>query len=163
MAKIQNVLRRYSRLDLPIHFTENTLISGELMPPHIVDLNDWQVDSWPSTPEGEERQAREVTEMYTTLFEHPLVEAITSWSFTDDAWLHAPAGFIRTDGSLKPSYEALRSLIHGQWETHLQTVTDPDGWVTVQGFKGDYKLSCGQQSIQFSLTDGTDKTVTVRK
>ena len=43
--KLQDVLERYSRFGLPIHFTENTLISGELMPPHIVDLNDWQVDS----------------------------------------------------------------------------------------------------------------------
>ena len=29
------------------------------MPPEIVDLNDYQVESWPSTPEGEARQADE--------------------------------------------------------------------------------------------------------
>ena len=37
------------------------------MPAHIVDLNDYQVDEWPSTPEGEERQAREISEMYSIL------------------------------------------------------------------------------------------------
>ena len=51
------VLDRFSCFGLPIHFTENTLISGQLMPPHIVDLNDWQVDRWPTTPEREARQA----------------------------------------------------------------------------------------------------------
>ena len=81
--KLQKVLERFSRFNLPIHFTENTLVSGEIMPAYIVDLNDWQVDAWPSTPEGEERQAREITEMYTALFAHPLVEAITTWDFND--------------------------------------------------------------------------------
>ena len=78
LEKLESVLARYARFGLPLHFTENTLISGALMPPHIVDLNDWQVDEWPTTPEGEERQAREITEMYTALFSHPAVEAITT-------------------------------------------------------------------------------------
>ena len=42
--KVHDVLERFSRFGLPLHFTENTLISGEIMPPHIVDLNDWQVE-----------------------------------------------------------------------------------------------------------------------
>ena len=33
------------------------------MPPEIVDLNDYQVTDWPTTPEGEERQAREWKQM----------------------------------------------------------------------------------------------------
>ena len=65
--KLNDVLQRFSRFGLPIHFTENTLISGAIMPAHIVDLNDYQVDEWPSTPEGEERQAREISEMYSIL------------------------------------------------------------------------------------------------
>ena len=48
-------------------FTENTLISGEIMPAHIVNLNDWQAEEWPGTPEGGERQAREISGMYTVL------------------------------------------------------------------------------------------------
>ena len=43
------------------------------MPPHIVDLNDYKTDDWPTTPEFEDRQAREFTEMYEILFSHPLV------------------------------------------------------------------------------------------
>ena len=141
LEKLNDVLERFSRFGLPIHFTENTLVSGELMPGHIVDLNDWQVESWPSTPEGEERQAREIAEMYTTLFAHPLVEAITTWDFNDGCWLGAPSGFVHQDNSEKPSYTKLKSLIHGEWETHTQAETDADGWMTLTGFKGNYRLS----------------------
>ena len=85
--KLEDILDRFSFFGLPLHFTENTLISGELMPPEIVDLNDYQPDEWPSTPEGEERQANEIEEMYRILFAHPLVEAITTWDYRDGAWL----------------------------------------------------------------------------
>ena len=160
LEKLNDVLRRFSRFGLPIHFTENTLISGELMPPHIVDLNDWQVDSWPSTPEGEERQAREVAEMYTVLFSHPLVEAITSWDFSDGAWLKAPSGMIRLDGSVKPAYEKLMSLIHGEWETHETCATDADGWLSLTGFKGGYTLQA--DGCAASLTLDRDQEAQLR-
>ena len=151
LEKLNDVLTRFSRFGLPIHFTENTLISGEIMPPHIVDLNDWQVDSWPSTKEGEERQAREISEMYSVLFAHPLVEAITTWDFNDGCWLKAPSGFVREDNSEKPSYHALMKLIHGEWETHETLTTDSEGRLSFTGFKGEYALRSDHGSAVFSL------------
>ena len=161
LEKLNDVLERYSRFGLPIHFTENTLISGELMPAHIVDLNDFQVESWPSTPEGEERQAREIAEMYSTLFVHPLVEAITTWDFNDGCWLGAPSGLVRADNSEKPSYFALKELIHGAWETHAQAVTDADGCVCFSGFKGDYALDVDGQRVQLRLDEDIEQTFTL--
>ena len=155
LEKLNQVLERFSRFGLPIHFTENTLISGELMPPHIVDLNDWQVDEWPSTPEGEVRQAREIKEMYTVLFEHPSIEAITTWDFNDGCWLKAPSGLVRIDGTEKPAYHVLRKLIHEDWETHEKLVTDENGCITVNGFKGCYQISDGRWKGTFSLDDDT--------
>ena len=157
--KLQDVLRRFSRFGLPIHFTENTLISGTLIPPHIEDLNDWQVDSWPSIPEYEERQAREITEMYSSLFSHPLVEAITTWDFSDDCWLHAPSGLVRKDNSKKPAYYALRHLIHESWETHTNAATDSEGCLTFNGFKGGYRLSCGQYTASLDLLSGSQRII----
>ena len=151
LEKLHTVLERFSRFGLPIHFTENTLISGKLMPAHIVDLNDWQVDSWPGTPEGEERQAREIAEMYTVLFAHPLVEAITTWDFNDGCWLKAPSGFVRQDNSEKPSFHALKNLIHGDWETHEILSTDDEGCLTFTGFKGDYSLQSAAGAADFTL------------
>ncbi len=153
LEKLHDVISRFSRFGLPIHFTENTLISGEIMPPHIVDLNDWQVDSWPSTPEGEERQAREISEMYSVLFAHPLVEAITTWDFNDGCWLKAPSGFVRQDNSKKPSYDALAQLIHGAWETHEKTATDGEGYFTFTGFKGNYTICSDTAGASFTLSD----------
>ena len=78
--KLYDVLERFSRFGLPIHFTENTLTSGDfLVPEELDDLNDFQVtaEEWPSTPKGEERQMKQMEEMYRILFEHPLVKAIT--------------------------------------------------------------------------------------
>ena len=149
--KLNDVLERFSRFNLPIHFTENTLISGEIMPPHIVDLNDWQVDEWPSTPEYEERQAREISEMYSILFSHPLVEAITTWDFNDGCWLKAPSGFVHEDNSEKPSYHALKKLIHEDWETHETLVTDEEGFLTLTGFRGGYTLRTAAGEAKLAL------------
>ena len=161
LDKLNNVLERFSRFGLPIHFTENTLISGAIMPAHIEDLNDWQVDSWPSTPEGEERQAREISEMYTVLFSHPLVEAITTWDFNDGCWLKAPSGFVREDNSEKPSYYALQKLIHGDWETHQTLTTDANGCLSFTGFKGGYALKADGKTAKLDLKDAVSASLTL--
>ena len=151
--KVHNVLERFSRFGLPLHFTENTLISGDLMPPRIVDLNDWVVDEWPTTPEGEERQAREIIEMYEILFAHPKVEAITTWSGGDNAWLHAPAGFLRTDNSEKPSYKVLHDKIKNEWFTEISCRGNADGIVNFEGFKGSYEITYNEKTVSFLLSD----------
>lgn len=151
--KICDVLERFSRFGLPIHFTENTLTSGDyLVPEKLEDLNDFQVtaEEWPSTPKGEERQMRQMEEMYRILFEHPQVKAITGWDFTDGMWLNAPSGVVRRDGSVKPSYELLDHLINHEWHTDEQVVTDSEGNVTVTGFKGGYELIPKDTSITLS-------------
>ena len=159
LEKLQAVLERFSHFGLPIHFTENTLISGDLMPAHIVDLNDWQVPEWPSTPEGEERQAREAAEMYTELFAHPLVEGITTWDPADGAWLGAPSGLMRKDSSLKPIYHKLHSLIHGEWKTDVTLKTDDNGFVTLDGYKGEYVAVAGEKKAKFKLSDNNQQKI----
>nr|BFE79654.1 hypothetical protein GCM10020093_022550 [Planobispora longispora] len=84
------VIDRFARYGLPIHFTETTIVSGRIMPPEIEDLNDHRVPEWPTTPEGEERQAEEIVRHYKTLLSHPAVEAMTYWGFSDGGWLGAP-------------------------------------------------------------------------
>ncbi|MEO3744079.1 endo-1,4-beta-xylanase [Plantactinospora sp. B5E13] len=146
------ILDRFSRYGLPIHFTETTILSGELMPADIVDLNDHQVDEWPSTPEGEERQADEIVRHYRTLLAHPSVEAMTYWGIADGGWLGAPGGFVRADGSPKPSYDALRALVKGDWWLPPTTLrTDADGRVRLTGFLGEYEVGAAGRSATFRL------------
>ena len=157
--KLEEVLDRFSHFGLPIHFTENTIVSGSLIPEYIEDLNDWQVDEWPTTPEGEERQAKEIEEIYRTLFAHPQVEAITTWDFKDGAWLGAPSGFLRKDNSIKPSYEMLKKLIHEEWNTDETLVTDENGYVKVEGFKGEYEISSSEGKTTVKLSDDKEMIV----
>jgi GH35 family endo-1,4-beta-xylanase len=156
--KLHDVLARFSRFGLPLHFTENTLISGELMPPNIVDLNDWQVEEWPTTSEGEVRQAEELAQMYGILFAHPQVEAVTNWSGGDDAWLNAPAGFLRTGNSEKPSYKILCDKVLNEWRTEITVRSDDAGLVNFEGFKGFYEVSFPGKKAGFNL-DGEKDTI----
>ena len=151
--KMLAMVDRFARFGLPLHLTESTLLSGHLMPPEIVDLNDYQIPSWPSTPEGEERQADEIVRHYRSLVSRPSVEAITYWGLTDDgAWLGAPVGLVRADGTPKPSYDALHRLIKGEWwmpPTPLRT--DAAGQVAVAGLLGDYELSVAGAAAHFPI------------
>ena len=139
---IAATLDRFARYGKPLHMTETSLVSGHLMPPQIVDLNDYQVDDWPSTPDGEARQADEIAGYYRTLLAQPAVTAVTYWGFTDrDSWLNAPTGLTRADGSHKPAYDALHDLIKGRWWVPPTSVTtDEAGQFDITAFKGDYEI-----------------------
>ena len=151
--KLGEILRRFEGFGLPLHFTENTLVSGHLMPGHIVDLNDYQVPEWPSTPDGEARQAREWTEMYRILFDHPQVAAVTGWDFADGAWLGAPSGLIARDNRIKPAYRALERLIRDEWRTACDVTTDERGCARVNGFRGTCSIGDGERSGVFPLRE----------
>ena len=146
------VLERFAGFGLPLHWTETTIVSGDLMPAHVVDLNDWQPERWPSTPDGERRQADEVVRHYRTLAAHPSVASITWWELVDGGWLGAPAGLLRADGSPKPAYDALRALVRDEWWLAPVTLrTDGDGLVRVAGMAGTYEVSTASGSVRVEL------------
>jgi GH35 family endo-1,4-beta-xylanase len=153
--RTMSVLDRFSRFGLPLHMSEITLLSGSLMPPDVEDLNDYRVTEWPSTPQGEERQADEIERHYRTLLRHPAVQSITYWGLTDDgAWLGAPSGLVRADGTPKPAYAALRRLIKGEWwlpETSV--VADDDGRIVVEGFAGEYRVRTDDREATIDLRE----------
>jgi len=134
--KIWEVCGRFARFGVPLHFTETTILSGQRR------WKEARGTPWPSTPEGEAYQAREVVRFYTMLFSHPAVEAITWWDFADrGAWKGAPAGFLREDMTPKPAYHELLKLIKGKWWTSRELKTGADGTARLRGFLGDYRLT----------------------
>jgi endo-1,4-beta-xylanase len=159
-AYLSDVLDRFARYGRPLHLTETTLVSGDLMPADIVDLNDYQIPEWPTTPEGEARQADEIVRHYRLLVGHPAVQSINYWGITDDgAWLGAPAGLVRLDGTPKPAYDALAGLVKGEWWlAPTQMRTDAAGTVPVRGFFGDYTVTAGAGSAAFSVAPGQAST-----
>ena len=158
VEKTQEILHRFSRFGLPLHFTENTIVSGYIMPPEIDDLNDFKHNGWPSTPEGEERQAQEIETHYRTLFADPNVVSITWWDTADGYWLDAPSGLLRRDTTAKPSFYVLRKLIKEEWWTPAKTLlTNENGEITVEGYRGTYCLESGGASAEIKLCKGQDK------
>jgi GH35 family endo-1,4-beta-xylanase len=135
--KIWETCERFARFGVPLHFTETTIVSGQ---------QGWELaqrgGDWPSTPEGEATQAREVERFYTMLYSHPAVQAITWWDFSDrGAWQRAPAGFLRKDMSPKPAYEVLHRLIKEKWWTRTTVRTDPQGKAAFRGTLGQYRIT----------------------
>jgi len=139
-ARAWDVCERFAKFGKPLHFTETTVVSGP------------RKDSvWTTTPEGEQDQAKRVTEFYSVLFSHPAVEAVTWWDFTDQgAWQRAPAGLVRSDMSPKPAYEQLHGLIKGKWLTKAEMTTGPGGSASFEGFLGQYEIEA--QSANRRLT-----------
>ncbi|GGL28825.1 endo-1,4-beta-xylanase [Planomonospora parontospora] len=158
--KTLGIIDRFARYGLPIHFTETTILSGHIMPAEIEDLNDYQIPEWPTTPEGEARQADEIVRHYRTLLSHPSVEATTYWGISDGGWLGAPGGLVRVDGTPKPSYDALRSLVKDEWWLAPTTmVTDADGTVRFNGFLGEYEVSAAGRTAVFRLDEAGEAAV----
>jgi endo-1,4-beta-xylanase len=155
-------LSHFERFGLPIHFTENTLLSGELVPPEIDDLQDAHRDEWPSTPDGEVRQMEEVVTHYKTLMANPNVEAVVWWDLSDGAWLNAPSGMLRRDQTPKPAYDALLKLVKGEWWLPPTTfMTDANGQISFTGFLGDYALTVGETSAAFSLENAGEAVISL--
>ncbi|MDR0327172.1 MAG: endo-1,4-beta-xylanase [Planctomycetaceae bacterium] len=153
-ARIWEVCERFAKFKVPLHFTEMTILSTD------ADKNWWAQEnnqSTPTTPEGEIKQAEHVERIYTMLFSHPSVEAITWWDFSDlHAWMNAPAGLIRKDMSPKPAYDVLKKLIKEKWATNVTLKTDGTGETTFRAFRGEYQFTV-------TLPDGKRHVVEPKK
>ena len=134
LAKAWEICDTYAQLGLPLHFTETTILSGSRKP----GGPGWSTTTAP----GEAQQAEQTARLYTALFGHPAVEAITWWDFSDrGAWQEAPAGWVRDDMSPKPVYERMLSLVKGEWWTKTEARTDEHGNASVRAFCGRYRLT----------------------
>ena len=149
------ICEQYARFGLPLHYTELTVLSGRPKDPNDQDWHTVRTD-WPSTPEGEDDQLRYGEAIYTTLYSHPAVEAITWWDFADHrAWQGAPAGLVRADMSPKPLYERLMELISGEWATHHEAVLGDDEVLTVP-------CAAGEHALELTLPSGDRLSGTFR-
>jgi endo-1,4-beta-xylanase len=164
VEKTWNVCEKFAKFGKPIHFTELTILSGNLK-----EDDDWfsRREGWLTTQEGEEKQAQQAAELYTLLFSHPAVEAVTVWDFTDyNAWQGAPSGYIRKDMSPKPAYLQLKKLIKGKWWTITKTTIAADGKAHFRGFLGQYKITAQTPARKltgsFALDKSTKETIHVK-
>ena len=152
LHKLYSLCSTYSKLRVPIHFTEPTLLSGA----KANGDDQWET----STAEGEEAQAEAAAAFYTMLFAHPAVQAVTWWDFSDyQAWRKAPAGLLRSDMSPKPAYERLHQLLKREWWSRATAKTDEMGSCHFRVFHGTHQVTAadaGQKAVSGQLTAGHD-------
>jgi len=144
--QLWDTCERFAKFNVPIHFTELTVLSG-------LDAFNWNTrESLSSTPDGEEKQKAEVERIYTMLFSHPAVEAITWWDLSDQgAWMQVPAGLIGNDLTPKPAYNALLKLVRETWATNETLKTDAAGKASTRAFRGTYQ-------VEITLPNGEEKS-----
>jgi GH35 family endo-1,4-beta-xylanase len=69
---------------------------------------------------------------------------------------------VRAGGTPKPSYEALHSLIKGEWWlAPTKMTTDEEGLVRFNGFLGEYEVSAAGKTATFGLDEPGEATVKV--
>lgn len=165
LERVWQVCETYARFGLPLHWTELTILSGRLK---AADDNDWHTrqPDWPSTPQGEQAQAEYGAKLYTLLFSHPAVEAVTWWDFSDHrSWQGAPAGLLRADMTPKPLYERLYHLVREAWSTDVQATSDENGLVQLRGFLGQYRVEAAPDlngTFELDQTSGQKTVVELR-
>ncbi len=150
LAEAWDICEEYSKFGKRLHFSEVTVLSGkhgwELPPP------------WPTTSEGEQRQAEYVERLYTLLFSHPAVQAITWWDLEDGEWMGAPGGLLRADLTPKPAYDRLLKLIHEIWWTRESLTSDSAGACRFVGFLGDYEMTIQKGDLSKTIRQSLQKT-----
>ncbi len=160
LAAAWDVCEDYSKFGKALHITEVTVLSGK----HGRELP----APWPTTPQGEQQQADYVEQLYTLLFSHPAVQAITWWDLQDGQWMGAPGGLLRADLQPKPAYNRLLKLIHETWWTRESLSSDEKGLCSFVGFLGDYEVTVRKgnrsQTSQPVLVKGVNEwTVTLEQ
>ncbi|MDR1281184.1 MAG: endo-1,4-beta-xylanase [Opitutaceae bacterium] len=133
----------YAHFNLPVHVSEITLTAPG------------------NTAEGLDAQAVVARNFYRLWFSHPAVEGITWWNLPDGG--AAPgenkvcSGLLFEDMRPKPAWHALRNLIHHEWRTRTEGVTDADGCFRFRGFHG----SCVINTESGNVDSGIQSSITL--
>ena len=158
LETVWKLCNRFSQFGWPLHFTELSVLSGKAKGK--IDFLSQTGNEWIVGVEYEAEQEKYVRDLYTLLFSHPAVEAITWWDIADGCWLQAPSGLIRKDLTPKRAYNALYELIRQKWWTDTSGSTDSEGCFTVNAFYGEYEISVQRNGykkrVEYNLRKGCD-------
>lgn len=138
----------YSKLGLPMYISEITI------PSCIADER------------NEELQAEILETCYRLFFSIPNMRGILQWNLCDGkAWRgegDCRGGIVDEFLRKKPAYHALEHLIHREWRTAFDSVTDGGAEIPFRGFRGRYRVTVEKESQKrtFEFTSGqTEQTL----
>lgn len=116
-ARMLEILNRFSEFGLPIAITEF----------------DFQT-------KDEELQAAFFRDFLTLCFSHPRVQWFLMWGFWEARHWRPDAAMLRRDWTPKKNFAVWRELVHGQWWTRAEAVTDANGVAAVRGYLGQHRV-----------------------
>jgi GH35 family endo-1,4-beta-xylanase len=139
--RLMQILDRFAELGLPIMITEFDVVVSD--------------------PAVQEQYTRD---FMTLVFSHPSVSGFTTWGFWQPRMWTPASGMFDDDWNLMPVGKAFTGLVHGDWKTHEQGVTDADGRFSLRGFKGTYRVTIdsphGTIEREVQLTDA-DRSIKI--
>ena len=141
---ILKCLDQYRTLDIPVNFSEVSIISRR-------DLGD-----------GDTFQELVAEKLYRLWFSHPATEAIIWWNLVDGTGAYAPlgsekgenalrAGLVNYDFTPKAAFLALERLIRKEWHTECVLEYRAGGDNRFHGFYGQYEAEIETESGKVTL------------
>ena len=142
---ILKCLDQYRKLDIPVNFSEVSIISRR-------DLGD-----------GDTFQELVAEKLYRLWFSHPATEAIIWWNLVDGTGAYAPlgsekgenalrAGLVNYDFTPKAAFLALERLIRKEWHTECVLEYRAGGDNRFHGFYGQYEAEIETENGKVTLS-----------
>lgn len=125
-----------------------------------LELTEVTVPTFGDTLEDEQLQADMLRLWYSVWFSHPAVNTIVYWNTVDGyAYQGSPnwienncrGGLWHHDLTPKLAAKELYRLVHEEWHTQLELVTDEEGYAEFRGFYGDYDAVIGEETYEVCL------------
>ena len=85
---------------------------------------------------------------YATVFSHPATDAFNAWGIGPDTNRWNANYMIGLDGTPKPSYSSLKSLIRDKLMTKAEGTSDAAGAYAYRGFRGSYEITVERAGVK---------------
>ncbi len=112
---------------------------------------------------SEELAANYLRDFMTATFSHPSMDGFLMWSFWDGAAWREGNNLFRRDWSRTPAADMFTDLVFNQWWTDETLMSDENGQIQLNAFKGDYEIryECDgvMVSEMLSLSEAADLTI----
>ena len=136
LFSISQMLDWYSNLNRSVHIQYFQAPSNSL---------EKQQGFWRS-PWNEKVQAEWIEKYYTLVYSKPYIESINYLEPKDSEWKDFKTGILYRNGTPKSSYYDLKRRIDS-WTTSGFSVSNKDGEIRFEGYKGRYKIKAGNESL----------------
>lgn len=136
--RVMEILSGFAQYGLPLQITEFDIVTLD-----------------------EEVQAQYTRDFMFAAFSEPALDSFIIWGWWEGDHWKPEGAMLRHDWSPKPNYQAWRDMVFDEFRTNATVITDETGQVSIRGFKGDYAISVGGQTVSVSLDNTQEIDITL--